>query len=231
MKINGNLWIDIGGQGKAGYQRIRLLELIQETGSIKKAAETIGMSYKAAWDNINSLNEIYGRNLVERTTGGRGGGGTKLTDHGRSLIKTYNHYSRIHELYLTDISNMNCTDAVMSDIGDGYGTALTVQGDTLSCALLDKEIKKGDKVSLFIKPSDIILVNSSQFETSARNLLQTEVVRVTLRDGAAEITLKTLKGTVINVNITSKSASKLKLEKGTEIFALFKTASVLAVLR
>ncbi len=66
MKVEGKLWIDIDGAGIAGHGRIQLLRLIDETGSIKKAAESIGMSYKAAWDSINSLNEIFGKNLVER---------------------------------------------------------------------------------------------------------------------------------------------------------------------
>lgn len=231
MKIEGRLWIDIEGQGTAGYGRIRLLELIGETGSIKKAAETMGMSYKAAWDNINQLNEIYGKNLVERTTGGRGGGGTKLTEHGRNLIKTYNHYSRIHELYLTDITRMNCVEAKISESKDGYAVAETKGGDRLACVLLDSGIKTDDRVNLFIKPSDIILINSDSFQTSARNLLKTSVKSVNEKEGVSEIILSSEKGTVLTVTVTSNSAARLGIKKGSSIFALFKTASVLAALK
>ena len=228
MKINGKLWIDINGLGTASHGRIRLLELVGETGSIKKAAESLGMSYKAAWDTINTLNTIYGKNLVERKTGGRGGGGTVLTEHGHDLIKTYNHYSTIHELYLTDITQMNCVEAVVQEVAEGYTTAVTATGDVLTCVLLDKGIQAGNKVNLFIKPSDIILIKGEGFETSARNLLKAKVRSVTVKDGKSEIILTSEKGTVISTKITETSADKLNIEKNTEITALFKTASVLA---
>lgn len=228
MKVEGRLWLDIDGQGTAGLGRIKLLEMIDDTGSIKKAAESMGMSYKAAWDNINTLNSVYGKDLVERTTGGRGGGGTKLTEHGRSLVKTYNYYRRIHELYLTDISRMNCIEAVIKETGSGYAVAETASGDSFACTLLDENIKTGNKVSLFIKPADIILINNDNFEASARNLVKTKVKSIKDENGISEIILLTDKGTAISVSITSKSAQKLGLAKGSEIFALFKTASVLA---
>lgn len=232
MKVEGKLWIDINGLGTAGQVRIRLLELIEETGSINKAAKTIGMSYKGAWDNINTLNEIFGKNLVERKIGGKGGGGTYLTEHGKNLIKTYNHYSRIHELYLTDISQMNCLEADVTDVtSDGYATAETKGGETIACVLLDKDIKKSDRVNLFIKPSDIIILNSDKFEASARNLLKTKVKSITKEEGKADLILITDKDTVLTVRITSASADKMNLSKGSVIFALFKTASVLAAHR
>lgn len=168
MKVEGKLWIDIDGAGIAGHGRIQLLRLIDETGSIKKAAESIGMSYKAAWDSINSLNEIFGKNLVERKTGGKGGGGTILTEHGKDLVKTYSYYSRIHELYLTDITKMNRIEARILETDGEYALAETSGGDTLACALLDNDIKPDDTVSLFIKPSDIILINSDTIITSAK---------------------------------------------------------------
>jgi molybdate transport system regulatory protein len=232
MKVEGKLWIDINGLGTAGQVRIRLLELIAETGSINKAAQTIGMSYKGAWDNINTLNQIFGKDLVERKIGGKGGGGTVLTEHGKNLIKTYNHYSRIHELYLTDISLMNCVEAVIASVTpDGYATAKTTGGETIACVLLDSDIKAEDSVNLFIKPSDIILLDSDKFESSARNLLKTKVKSLSKSEGKADIVLTTDKGTTLTVRITQPSAEKMKISKGKEIFALFKTASVLAAHR
>ncbi|PLX67506.1 MAG: hypothetical protein C0603_08930 [Denitrovibrio sp.] len=231
MKVEGKLWIDINGAGIAGHGRIQLLQLIDNFGSIKKAAESIGMSYKSAWDSINSLNEIFGKDLVERKTGGKGGGGTILTEHGKDLVKTYNYYSRIHELYLTDISKMNCIEAVINDTDGEYAKAITTGGDSFYCVLLDHEIKLSDKVNLFIKPTDIILVNSDDFETSAKNLLKTKVKSINVTNEKSEIILNSDKGTTLAVQITSASAEKLALKKDTEIYTLFKTASVLASIR
>jgi len=228
MKIEGKLWIDINGLGIAGHGRIRLLELIDETGSIKKAAESIKMSYKAAWDSINFLNETYGKNLVERQTGGKGGGGTVLTVHGKNLVKTYNYYSRIHELYLSDITQMNCVEAVIKSIDGEHAQSETATGETMACIILDKETNIGDRVNLFIRPTDIILINSNDFVASARNLLQTTVKQINTINEKCDIILVSKSGTALTVKLTSDSAKKLALKKGSEIYALFKTASVLA---
>ncbi|WP_075801700.1 TOBE-like domain-containing protein [Pseudomonas putida] len=70
-------------------QRIALLQHIDEQGSITRAAKAAGMSYKAAWDAIDELNNLAARPLVERSTGGRGGGGARLSDEGRRVLRLY----------------------------------------------------------------------------------------------------------------------------------------------
>ena len=67
-------------------RRIRLLEQIDLEGSISKAAKAVPMSYKAAWDAIDAMNNLAPQPLVERITGGRHGGGSSLTNYGRRLI-------------------------------------------------------------------------------------------------------------------------------------------------
>lgn len=72
-----------------GDTRVRLLEAIDRHGSISQAARHVPLSYKAAWDAVDSMNNLADRPLVERSTGGRAGGGTRLTDHGRRVIAMY----------------------------------------------------------------------------------------------------------------------------------------------
>ena len=55
-------------------QRLALLEQIAVQGSITRAAKAAGLSYKAAWDAIDELNNLAERPLVERSVGGKGGG-------------------------------------------------------------------------------------------------------------------------------------------------------------
>jgi len=69
--------------------RIRLLEAIECTGSLSSASRMLPMSYKAAWDAVEQMNRLAGHALVERTVGGRQGGGTTLTEHGRRFIVLY----------------------------------------------------------------------------------------------------------------------------------------------
>ncbi|CAD5106594.1 TOBE domain-containing protein [Zestomonas carbonaria] len=70
-------------------QRIALLAQIAEQGSITRAAKAAGLSYKAAWDAIDELNNLAGKPLVVRTVGGRGGGGAQLSDEGLRLVALY----------------------------------------------------------------------------------------------------------------------------------------------
>ena len=70
-------------------QRIALLQHVAEQGSITRAAKAAGISYKAAWDAIDELNNLASRPLVERSTGGRGGGGARLSVEGERVLRLY----------------------------------------------------------------------------------------------------------------------------------------------
>ena len=69
--------------------RIRLLEEIGRKGSINQAAKAVPLSYKAAWDAIDTLNNLAPEPLVLRVTGGRQGGGTELTEYGQKMVAMY----------------------------------------------------------------------------------------------------------------------------------------------
>ncbi|MGC7839357.1 TOBE domain-containing protein [Pseudomonas wayambapalatensis] len=70
-------------------QRIALLQHIAEQGSITRAAKAAGISYKSAWDAIDELNNLAAQPLVERSAGGRGGGGAKLSTEGERVLRLY----------------------------------------------------------------------------------------------------------------------------------------------
>ena len=72
------------GPGKA-----ELLRLIEETGSISAAAHEMGMSYRRAWTLVETMNGAFRKPLVEAATGGRGGGGARVTDFGREALARY----------------------------------------------------------------------------------------------------------------------------------------------
>lgn len=74
------------GQGLLGPGRAELLERIDELGSMAGAARAMGMGYKHAWDMVEAMNNRADAPVVERLTGGRGGGGTRLTEAGRALV-------------------------------------------------------------------------------------------------------------------------------------------------
>lgn len=68
-------------------RKLLLLDKIAELGSITKAAKAAGLSYKAAWDAVDDINNASEAAVVSSKTGGAGGGGARLTEHGRSVLK------------------------------------------------------------------------------------------------------------------------------------------------
>ena len=67
-------------------RRIAILRHIAAGHSISQAAREAGVSYKAAWQALDVLTNLAGRALVERSVGGAGGGGARITEAGQSLL-------------------------------------------------------------------------------------------------------------------------------------------------
>jgi len=88
-RLTGHLEVSTDLGAFLGDKRVRLLEAIEQHGSISQAARHVPLSYKAAWDAVDAMNNLADTPLVERSTGGRAGGGTTLTDHGRRVIALY----------------------------------------------------------------------------------------------------------------------------------------------
>jgi len=87
--------IDITPEARIGHGKIELLEAIALYGSIAAAARIMNMSYKRAWDLIEDINRIVGRDVTERQVGGKDGGGAALSGSGFDLIKRYRLIERI----------------------------------------------------------------------------------------------------------------------------------------
>ncbi|MBP8005619.1 MAG: LysR family transcriptional regulator [Acinetobacter sp.] len=72
------------GPGKA-----ELLEAIQRTGSISQAAKCMNMSYRRAWQLVETMNQCFRSNLVETQTGGTHGGGAVVTELGQLVLNKF----------------------------------------------------------------------------------------------------------------------------------------------
>lgn len=109
LALRGSLWINAGDRSLGGHGRMGLLRAVAEQGSITHAAKAFGMSYKAAWDAIDWMNTMAGAPLVERVTGGKGGGSTRLTEHGEKLLRRYEQVDAVHQRFLRvlDAGGMN----------------------------------------------------------------------------------------------------------------------------
>ncbi|MDB5801232.1 MAG: Molybdenum transporter [Rhodocyclales bacterium] len=116
LRLVGKLEIATELGNFLGDSRIRLLEAIALHGSISQAARHVPMSYKTAWDAVDAMNNLAQQALVERTTGGRQGGGTQLTDYGRRVIAMYRAVEMEYQRALDELSQQLGGEA--DSIGD-----------------------------------------------------------------------------------------------------------------
>ena len=89
IRIGSALSVHTGAGALANKRWMDLLAGVGETNSIAAAAKVVGLTYKAAWDAVDAMNNLADAPLVERSVGGRGGGGTRLTAKGKQLVKTF----------------------------------------------------------------------------------------------------------------------------------------------
>ncbi|RIA09921.1 molybdate transport system regulatory protein [Flavobacteriaceae bacterium MAR_2010_72] len=88
-KIKSRIWIEADGKILLGEGRVNLIKAIESTGSLSKAAKSMGMSYKKAWSLIDAVNRRAEQPVIILSAGGKGGGGATLTPYGKSLINTF----------------------------------------------------------------------------------------------------------------------------------------------
>jgi molybdate transport system regulatory protein len=89
FKVNGSLWIEGEGQRFFGPGPVELLELIESSGSISKAAKSMGMSYKKAWELVNRVNGMTAKPFVITSIGGEEGGGSTISAEAKEMIAWY----------------------------------------------------------------------------------------------------------------------------------------------
>jgi molybdate transport system regulatory protein len=105
------IWLesDLRLAGILDNRIINLLNAIDKTGSINQAAKQVGLSYKGAWQIIERVNIVSPKTLVSTAVGGNKGGGSYLTDAGKSLISLFLHLQQQHQQFLkklnADIAN------------------------------------------------------------------------------------------------------------------------------
>ncbi len=88
------LWVEKDGHLVLSDYRVRILQLVQETGSLARAAERLGLSYRRAWGKVREIEQNLGLSLVESEVGGAGGGGSSLTADGERLVALYERFRR-----------------------------------------------------------------------------------------------------------------------------------------
>ena len=89
MKQMVRFRVDFTDACSLGPGKIELLESIQRTGSLRQAAQALGMSYRRAWLLLDALNRSFSEPASTASVGGQGGGGVTLTPFGLEIIRCY----------------------------------------------------------------------------------------------------------------------------------------------
>jgi len=97
LSAHAELVLRVDGTMVLNAQRIELLRQIARTSSLTTAAKHAGYSYKGAWDAVEAITQSTGDTLLTRTTGGKGGGRTVLTEAGARLIEDFERMQQDHQ--------------------------------------------------------------------------------------------------------------------------------------
>ncbi len=106
MELTSKLTLEMLGKPFLLEKRIELLHAIQEHGSISKAAKAVPMSYKSAWEAVDTMNSLSPEPIVSRETGGKDGGGTTITAYGQQLLANYAVLKEEHNHFLARLSEL-----------------------------------------------------------------------------------------------------------------------------
>ncbi|MEN9538993.1 MAG: hypothetical protein RLZZ126_1228, partial [Pseudomonadota bacterium] len=126
----------------AGDKRIDILRRIAEAGSISEAARQTGVSYKAAWQAIETLGNLAGAPMVQKAVGGAGGGGAQLSPAGRQLLQAADLLHQARQDVLRRLSA-----GVSAGVSAGPGAAAlglrTSMRNQVPCAVRDLRLRAG----------------------------------------------------------------------------------------
>ncbi len=256
-KIDTLLALRANGRLLVGRERITLLEAVIKHGSITKAAEVAGFSYKTAWDAVNAINNLLPRPAFITHTGGPRGGGAEVTDEGRRLISIF----RRLEEKLGRISDSIAADGLEREDGFlfwGMGLKLSAR-NAFHCTVIDVapgpihvdvrlEISPGLAISSIVTNTSVgelglaprravlALVNASSVmlapcedapRISARNSIRGRVLKRFDGGSDVEVTVGLGDGKTMTSIITAESADSTGIEVGANVYAIFQSSNVI----
>lgn len=234
-----------------------LLEQIRETGSITRAAVAVGISYRTAWSHVDRLNQLSGRPVVERTAGGKSGGGTRLTSYGTGLLKAYRILQEKHARYVKDLRKgihdfedfqrlargMSLQTSARNQL---FGTVESVKikgleaevvlkikgGDRLKSRITRRGaeelgIRKGSDAYALIKANWIVLATPGGRASASHNVMRGRFEEIRRERGRIEASVLLDGGEVLRAAFPEKAAAGIRLEKGASARVKFDAENVI----
>ncbi len=255
MKIDGRFWLSKNNKSFLGSGRIEHLRHIEKKGSIHAAAKEMKMSYKAAWERINSMNLLADEPIIERKIAGKGGGGTTLTPYAYKLIETYNRLNELHRQFIERFaqagenperlakilnrtflttSARNQIPAIIKEIKEvGINSQIVMNiagGGTMTSSITSKSVKNmalstNDDVYAIIKSSDISISITPPQKSDALNILEGTIQNIEASSESVEITLKINELTSLILVVKEVQAQAIKI--GDKAYATINANSII----
>ena len=257
MEISSNLTLEIFNQPFLLEKRIELLIAIKKTGSINKAAKEVPMSYKAAWEAIEAMNNLSTTPIVQRETGGVGGGGTTLTPYGENLIETFEILKKEQKKFLENLSQFTDRNSgTLKDIrrlsmqisarNQIAGTVELIANGTVNAEVYIKlksgytiisvitntavnnlNLKVGDDVVAIFKSNTVLITTDIALNISARNKFLGTVDTINKGEINSELIIDIGNGDKIASIITTNSIESLNIQEKKEVCAIIKASNVM----
>ncbi|MDP9942612.1 TOBE domain-containing protein [Ectopseudomonas alcaliphila] len=234
-------------------KRLALLEQIAEQGSITRAAKAAGLSYKAAWDAIDELNNLSEQPLVSRNVGGKGGGGARLTPAGERLLALQQRLQALQaqllqaagdeadlellgRLMLRTSARNHLTGRVRAIHAHGHNDLIDIElpgGSRLQALIThdsteNLQLNEGSSVVALIKAGWLELQLPSQAADVERNALEGRVEQILpANDGPSEVRVSLANGQTLCASIEPDRLATLGLVVGDPVRAQFAASQVL----
>ncbi len=205
---------------------IGLLRAIDQSGSINQAAKQVGLSYKGAWQIIERANNGSPKTLVSTATGGSKGGGTCLTEAGRSLLALFTDLEQQHRQFLDQLNRSLAedTDTVLllqrlvvktSARNQIFGSVAAIHAGAVNAEVV-VTLKGGDRVITGITLSSLNELGL-QVGSDAVLLINSADITLTADSGSNRFTARNcLSGKVIRVQQDEVNAEVIILLPGGE---------------
>ncbi|WP_458700128.1 TOBE domain-containing protein [Sulfurospirillum sp. 1307] len=230
-------------------KKIKLLESIEKCGSISKAAKEVPISYKLAWEMLDNMNNLSSKPIVLKAVGGSGGGGTKLTSHGKELIKSYyilkdkydaflQNISKIDDLKtlqklaisisarnqllgkIIEIKNYKVSSDVVFELKSGVRLCSTITHE----AVMQMDLKVGDEIVGIIKASSVYIANEP---TKNINNFKASIDDIQSDEGIAKIALHVNNTDKIWLTCKSYLIDELSLKVNKEVYIFIQPKNIL----
>jgi molybdate transport system regulatory protein len=220
---NPEYQLEIGGKSVlVDHKKFLLLKCIEERGSIVEASQKTGIPYRSALKYIEIMEDKLESRVVATQRGGKGGGGgSKLTNTGKLVLREYFKFESIFKKH----SDVNELEGRVLNM-DKENRVINVNLNQITIMLpIMEDLKVGDEVLLLISPEEIFIMLEPQ-ESSVRNVFEGKVMEMGFKNDMVRLKVSLDDDISLLADITEYSREKLDLNLGKKVFIGFKAASV-----